>query len=84
MCLQIEPPWKPDIKSESDTKYIPDEFSTETVTLTPPDAGEKGGLSSIDEAEEMPYFTQFSYGGSRSSFGSYLSTSGASNAQTFY
>lgn len=77
--LQIKPPWEPDIQSETDTKYIPEEFSTETVTLTPP--GEDSSLNSIEE-EDMPYFKQFSYHGSRSSFGSYLSTSGASNAPT--
>ena len=69
-CLipQLDPPWKPDIQSEADTKYIPEEFLRETVTLTPPE--EDPTLSSIDEADELPYFQQFSYHGSRSSYGS--------------
>ena len=93
---QITPPWKPDIQSEIDTKYIPDEFANEPVQLTPPEqaGGAMGGakpaaLLSIKE-EELPYFESFSYHGSRSSLGDYLSgtsamsTSSASDAFSRY
>nr|UCK81518.1 RAC serine/threonine-protein kinase [Arenicola marina] len=69
---KVTPPWKPDIQTETDTKYIPDEFANEPVHLTPPGSDE---LGTIDEAEEMPYFESFSYHGSRGSLGSYLSGS---------
>jgi hypothetical protein len=68
--LQVAAPWKPEITSDGDTKYIPDEFACEPVELTPP----THDLGPITEAEEMPYFESFSYHGSRgSSLGSYLS-----------
>ena len=76
--MQIQPPWKPDIQSDTDTKYIPDEFANEPVHLTPPKTGAAAGtgghqLSSIAETEELPYFESFSYHGSRASLSSYLS-----------
>ncbi len=68
----------PDIKSDSDTKYIPEEFSSEPVALTPPG---KDSLESINEdVEDLPYFESFSYHGSRGSMNSFLSTSSASAA----
>lgn len=86
---KLTPPWKPDIQSETDTKYIPDEFANEPVHLTPPKAGAAGAgagagavvagashgamLTSIAENEEQPYFESFSYHGSRASLSSYLS-----------
>ena len=80
VSFQIKPPWKPDVDSQTDTKYIPEEFLHEPVELTPP----QHELASIDEDDELPYFEQFSYHGSRSSLNSFLSTSGASNANTLY
>ncbi|XP_045174377.2 RAC-beta serine/threonine-protein kinase B-like isoform X1 [Mercenaria mercenaria] len=75
---KLTPPWKPDVRNEWDTKYIPDEFACE-----PPELSPKGGfhdnqqpLSSIAEDGELPYFEQFSYhGGSRNVYGHYLSNS---------
>lgn len=70
---KVQTPWKPDIKSETDTKYIPDEFASEPVQLTPP--GQTSGgrqLASITEEGELPYFQSFSYHGSRGSLDSYL------------
>jgi len=84
-CLQISPPWKPDINNPADTKYIPEEFASEPVQLTPP-TNKGAPLDSIDEdeeREELPYFESFSYHGSRGSLGSYLSGSGASS-NAFY
>ncbi|XP_036363257.1 RAC-gamma serine/threonine-protein kinase isoform X1 [Octopus sinensis] len=74
---KITPPWRPDVKSADDTKYIPEEFAREPVALTPPQTITPP-LEAIEEDEfELPYFSQFSYHGSRSSLGSYLSASAA-------
>lgn len=75
------PPWKPDINTQADTKYIPEEFASEPVHLTPP--SKHAPLDSINEDEELPYFESFSYHGSRGSLGSYLSGSGASSNAFF-
>jgi RAC serine/threonine-protein kinase len=83
---KIPPPWKPDIQSDTDTKYIPDEFANEPVHLTPPKAAGGGALhqqaqplASIAEGEELPYFESFSYHGSRASLSSYLSNMSTSD-----
>lgn len=60
---RLPPPWKPDVQSEFDTKYIPEEFAREPVALTPPDQGNP--LDAIQE--DLPYFETFSFHGSRSS-----------------
>lgn len=70
-CSQVQPPWKPDIKSDTDTKYIPDEFANAPVQLTPPEQTHRQ-LASITEEGELPYFESFSYHGSRGSLDSYL------------
>lgn len=74
---KLTPPWKPDVKSEADTKYIPDEFLHETLALTPPSSS-GANLASIDE-EDLPYFEKFSFHGSRGSMDSYLSISATTN-----
>lgn len=61
MRLQITPPFKPQVTSDTDTRYFDQEFTGESVELTPPD---QGTLSSISEELEQPYFQQFSYHGS--------------------
>ena len=78
---QIPPPWKPEIESDTDTKYIPDEFANEPVHLTPPKASSASQqqLSAIEETDEMPYFESFSYHGSRASLSSYLSNMSTSD-----
>ncbi|XP_065354750.1 RAC serine/threonine-protein kinase [Calliphora vicina] len=53
---KIEPPFKPQVTSDTDTRYFDKEFTGESVELTPPDP--TGPLGSI--AEE-PHFPQFSY-----------------------
>uniref|UniRef100_A0A5S6QVC2 non-specific serine/threonine protein kinase n=1 Tax=Trichuris muris TaxID=70415 RepID=A0A5S6QVC2_TRIMR len=58
---RIEPPFKPEVQSDTDTSYFDQEFTQETVELTPP--GQFGTLNSISELEEQPYFTQFSFHG---------------------
>lgn len=81
---QLTPPWKPDISSDCDTKYIPDEFSNEPVQLTPPEGSQLTAAAAAgDNVGELPYFEKFSYHGSRGSLGSYLSTSSMSTTTTF-
>lgn len=84
---KITPPWKPDIQSDLDTKYIPEEFASEPVELTPTRDGHASShLASIAESDEMPLFESFSYHGSRSSLCSYLSamsTSGIPSTDVF-
>lgn len=70
--IQVQPPWKPDIKSDTDTKYIPDEFANEPVQLTPPEHPHRQLASITEETADMPYFQSFSYHGSRGSLDSYL------------
>ncbi|XP_011499207.1 PREDICTED: RAC serine/threonine-protein kinase [Ceratosolen solmsi marchali] len=59
---KISPPFKPQVTSDTDTRYFDSEFTGESVELTPPDQGclgSGGGLNSI--AEEQEHFPQFSY-----------------------
>ncbi|XP_076291183.1 AKT serine/threonine protein kinase [Lasioglossum baleicum] len=59
---KIPPPFKPQVTSDTDTRYFDSEFTGESVELTPPDQsflGSGGGLNSI--AEEQEHFPQFSY-----------------------
>ncbi|KAH8346058.1 hypothetical protein KR067_000418, partial [Drosophila pandora] len=70
---KIEPPFKPQVTSDTDTRYFDKEFTGESVELTPPDP--TGPLGSI--AEE-PLFPQFSYQGDMASTlgtASHISTS---------
>lgn len=59
---KINPPFKPQVTSDTDTRYFDSEFTGESVELTPPDQstlGNASGLNSI--AEEQEHFPQFSY-----------------------
>ena len=59
---KIPPPFKPQVTSDTDTRYFDSEFTGESVELTPPDhnfLGSGAGLNSI--AEEQEHFPQFSY-----------------------
>ncbi|XP_032292637.1 RAC serine/threonine-protein kinase isoform X1 [Drosophila virilis] len=70
---KITPPFKPQVTSDTDTRYFDEEFTGESVELTPPDP--TGPLGSI--AEE-PLFPQFSYQGDMASTlgtSSHISTS---------
>lgn len=53
---RILPPFKPQVTSDTDTRYFDSEFTGESVELTPPD--QTGPLHPI---EEEPHFPQFSY-----------------------
>lgn len=58
---EIEPPFKPQLKSETDTSYFDQEFTREAVQLTPPPA-RQGPLDTVDELDEMQNnFVQFSF-----------------------
>jgi len=61
---KITPPFKPQVTSDTDTRYFDQEFTGETVELTPPEH-HLGQLNSITEEAEQPYFQEFSYHGSR-------------------
>lgn len=57
---EIEPPYKPNVQSETDTSYFDNEFTSQPVQLTPP--SRSGALATVDEQEEMQSnFTQFSF-----------------------
>jgi len=56
---QISPPFKPQVVSDTDTRYFESEFTGESVELTPPDPGPLHSIS--EEAEPPAYFEQFSY-----------------------
>jgi len=62
---RITPPFKPQVVSETDTRYFDSEFTGESVELTPPDP--RGALmDSIREEDlesEEAYFPGFSYQG---------------------
>lgn len=47
LSLQVSPPFKPQVTSDTDTRYFDSEFTGESVELTPPDA--TGPLGSIQE-----------------------------------
>ncbi|XP_051871819.1 RAC-alpha serine/threonine-protein kinase isoform X1 [Pristis pectinata] len=55
------PPFKPQVTSEMDTRYFDEEFTAQTITITPPDRD--GSMESIDN-ERRPHFPQFSYSAS--------------------
>ncbi|XP_067126460.1 RAC serine/threonine-protein kinase [Centruroides vittatus] len=63
---KVTPPFKPQVTSDTDTRYFDQEFTGESVELTPPD---HGPLNSITEELEQPYFQQFSFHGSSSALG---------------
>lgn len=56
---KIPPPFKPQVTTDTDTRYFDSEFTGESVELTPPE--QAGPLKSISEEMEQPYFPQFSY-----------------------
>ena len=67
---QIEPPFKPQVTSDTDTRYFEEEFTGENVQLTPPDAN-----SRLEITNEINYFDSFSFYGSKSSLNSQKSHS---------
>ncbi|XP_052766750.1 RAC serine/threonine-protein kinase-like isoform X2 [Mya arenaria] len=71
---KIPPPFKPQVTSETDTRYFDETFTAEPVALTPPMVSHH--LESIQEEMDtgletgLPYFERFSYHGSKASLAS--------------
>ena len=74
--LQIPPPFKPQVTSDTDTRYFDEVFTAEAVNVprspNPAQAEtQQAPLVPIaEEMESLPYFPQFSYHGSRGSLAS--------------
>uniref|UniRef100_A0AAQ5YGH4 non-specific serine/threonine protein kinase n=1 Tax=Amphiprion ocellaris TaxID=80972 RepID=A0AAQ5YGH4_AMPOC len=58
---KLVPPFKPQVTSETDTRYFDEEFTAQTITITPP--GQDDSMESFD-SERRPHFPQFSYSAS--------------------
>ncbi|XP_034431508.1 RAC-alpha serine/threonine-protein kinase [Hippoglossus hippoglossus] len=58
---KLVPPFKPQVTSETDTRYFDEEFTAQTITITPP--GQDDSMESFD-SEQRPHFPQFSYSAS--------------------
>uniref|UniRef100_A0A671QP71 non-specific serine/threonine protein kinase n=1 Tax=Sinocyclocheilus anshuiensis TaxID=1608454 RepID=A0A671QP71_9TELE len=58
---KLIPPFKPQVTSEIDTRYFDDEFTAQTITVTPPDQ-----YDSLDaeDPDTRTHFSQFSYSAS--------------------
>ncbi|XP_052903527.1 RAC serine/threonine-protein kinase [Anopheles moucheti] len=56
VAKRITPPFKPQVTSDTDTRYFDREFTGESVELTPSDSN--GPLGAI---QEEPHFSEFSY-----------------------
>ncbi|KAK3858823.1 hypothetical protein Pcinc_024773 [Petrolisthes cinctipes] len=70
---KLTPPFKPQITSDTDTRYFDPEFTEESVRLTPPDQVQH--LNGIDEKDESQMFRQFSYQDISSTLDSSLASS---------
>ena len=64
--LQVTPPFKPQVESDTDTRYFDNVFTGESVQLTPPDSN---AMETDDD--DMPHFEQFSFHGSSQSLSSF-------------
>ncbi|KAL4656422.1 RAC-alpha serine/threonine-protein kinase [Arapaima gigas] len=58
---KLIPPFKPQVTSETDTRYFDEEFTGQMITITPP--GQDENMESFD-SERRPHFPQFSYSAS--------------------
>ncbi|XP_061232663.1 RAC-beta serine/threonine-protein kinase isoform X2 [Neopsephotus bourkii] len=58
---KLVPPFKPQVTSEVDTRYFDDEFTAQSITITPPDRYDALGSP---EGENRTHFPQFSYSAS--------------------
>lgn len=58
---QLSPPFKPQVTSETDTRYFDEEFTAQMITITPPDQDDS--MEGVD-SERRPHFPQFSYSAS--------------------
>uniref|UniRef100_A0A8D3C708 non-specific serine/threonine protein kinase n=1 Tax=Scophthalmus maximus TaxID=52904 RepID=A0A8D3C708_SCOMX len=61
---KLVPPFQPQVSSETDTRYFDEEFTAQTITITPPEKCEqRDGMDAADN-ERRPHFPQFSYSAS--------------------
>uniref|UniRef100_A0A8C2XFH0 non-specific serine/threonine protein kinase n=1 Tax=Cyclopterus lumpus TaxID=8103 RepID=A0A8C2XFH0_CYCLU len=60
---KMVPPFKPQVTSETDTRYFDEEFTAQTITITPPERFDEDGMDCLDN-ERRPHFPQFSYSAS--------------------
>uniref|UniRef100_A0A250Y1L6 non-specific serine/threonine protein kinase n=1 Tax=Castor canadensis TaxID=51338 RepID=A0A250Y1L6_CASCN len=60
---KLVPPFKPQVTSETDTRYFDEEFTAQTITITPPEKYDEDGMDCVDN-ERRPHFPQFSYSAS--------------------
>ena len=72
---QIPPPFKPQVTSDTDTRYFDVLFTGEMVNLTPPGNEPAAAAAEVlpgfdDDVDSLPYFEQFSYHGSKNSLAS--------------
>uniref|UniRef100_K7EHK0 non-specific serine/threonine protein kinase n=1 Tax=Ornithorhynchus anatinus TaxID=9258 RepID=K7EHK0_ORNAN len=58
---KLVPPFKPQVTSETDTRYFDEEFTAQMITITPPDQDDN--MECVDN-ERRPHFPQFSYSAS--------------------
>ncbi|XP_013096502.2 RAC-gamma serine/threonine-protein kinase-like isoform X2 [Biomphalaria glabrata] len=72
VAKKITPPFKPQVTSETDTRYFDEVFTGEAVNVTPPVgiAQHQALVPIAEDMEPLPYFEQFSYHGSRGSLAS--------------
>uniref|UniRef100_A0A8C6P942 non-specific serine/threonine protein kinase n=1 Tax=Nothobranchius furzeri TaxID=105023 RepID=A0A8C6P942_NOTFU len=60
---KLVPPFQPQVSSETDTRYFDEEFTAQTITITPPEKYDEDGVDAADN-ERRPHFPQFSYSAS--------------------
>uniref|UniRef100_A0A7N8WZP8 non-specific serine/threonine protein kinase n=1 Tax=Mastacembelus armatus TaxID=205130 RepID=A0A7N8WZP8_9TELE len=60
---KLVPPFQPQVSSETDTRYFDEEFTAQTITITPPEKYDEDGMDAADN-ERRPHFPQFSYSAS--------------------
>lgn len=54
---KLSPPFKPQVTSETDTRYFDEEFTAQMITTTPPD--QDNSIEGVDR-QQRPHFPQFS------------------------
>uniref|UniRef100_A0A8D2PXD0 non-specific serine/threonine protein kinase n=1 Tax=Zosterops lateralis melanops TaxID=1220523 RepID=A0A8D2PXD0_ZOSLA len=60
---KLVPPFRPQVTSEVDTRYFDEEFTAQSITITPPERCEYDHLDSL-ERDHRTHFPQFSYSAS--------------------
>uniref|UniRef100_A0A7N9AS11 non-specific serine/threonine protein kinase n=1 Tax=Mastacembelus armatus TaxID=205130 RepID=A0A7N9AS11_9TELE len=58
---KLTPLFRPQVTSETDTRYFDEEFTAQTITLTPPD---KYNTLDCEDPSQQAHFPQFSYSAS--------------------